>query len=167
MRLQGKTIGYFLAEGVEDLEFWVPLMRLQEEGARVIVIGLNTHTVRGKHGLEMTPDISIDEAPGANDLDGLVIPGGWAPINCGVTSACCNSCAIWMRSTKSSPPSVTAAGFPSRQASCAGAKPLARLASRMTSPTLAASGSTNQHSAKATWYGAASSRIFQPSVGNW
>ncbi len=79
MRLQGKTIGYFLAEGVEDLEFWVPLMRLQEEGARVIVIGLNTQAVRGKHGLEMTPDISIDEAPGADELDGLVIPGGWAP----------------------------------------------------------------------------------------
>ena len=79
MRLQGKTIGYFLAEGVEDLEFWIPLMRLQEEGARVIAIGLNTATVHGKHGLEMTPDVGIDEAPGANELDGLVIPGGWAP----------------------------------------------------------------------------------------
>jgi protease I len=79
MRLQGKTIGYFVAEEVEDLEFWVPVMRLHEEGARVIVIGLSTKTVRGKHGLEMTPDVSIDEAPKADELDGLVIPGGWAP----------------------------------------------------------------------------------------
>jgi protease I len=79
MRLQGKTIGYFVAEEVEDLEFWVPVMRLREEGARVIVIGLSTETVRGKHGLEMTPDVSIDEAPKADTLDGLVIPGGWAP----------------------------------------------------------------------------------------
>jgi protease I len=79
MRLQGKTIGYFVAEEVEDLEFWVPVMRLREEGARVIVIGLSTRTVRGKHGLEMTPDVSIDEAPEADELDGLVIPGGWAP----------------------------------------------------------------------------------------
>ncbi|HYU74933.1 MAG TPA: type 1 glutamine amidotransferase domain-containing protein [Ktedonobacteraceae bacterium] len=79
MRLQGKTIGYFVAEEVEDLEFWVPLMRLREEGARVIVIGLSARTVHGKHGLEMTPDVSIEEAPVANDLDGLVIPGGWAP----------------------------------------------------------------------------------------
>ena len=79
MRLQGKTIGYFVAEEVEDLEFWVPVMRLREEGARVIVIGLSTETVRGKHGLEMTPDVSIDEAPKADELDGLVIPGGWAP----------------------------------------------------------------------------------------
>jgi protease I len=79
MRLKGKTIGYFVAQEVEDLEYWVPLMRLQEEGARVISIGLNTQAVRGKHGLEMTPDVSIDEAPRADELDGLVIPGGWAP----------------------------------------------------------------------------------------
>jgi len=79
MRLQGKTVGYFVAQEVEDLEFWVPVMRLREEGARVIVIGLSTQTVRGKHGLEMTPDVSIDEAPTAATLDALVIPGGWAP----------------------------------------------------------------------------------------
>jgi protease I len=79
MRLQGKTIGYFVAEEVEDLEFWVPVMRLREEGARVIVIGLSTRPVRGKHGLEMKPDVSIEEAPRADMLDALVIPGGWAP----------------------------------------------------------------------------------------
>ncbi len=79
MRLQGKTIGYFVAQEVEDLEFWVPVMRLREEGATVIVIGLTTQAVHGKHGLEMTPDVSIEEAPKADTLDGLVIPGGWAP----------------------------------------------------------------------------------------
>jgi protease I len=79
MRLQGKTIGYFVAPEVEDLEFWVPVMRLREEGAKVIVIGLTNQTVRGKHGLEMTPDVGIAEAPKADALDGLVIPGGWAP----------------------------------------------------------------------------------------
>src|SRR3989442_4239386 len=79
MRLKGTSIGYFVAAEVEDLEFWVPVMRLREEGARVIVIGLSTETVKGKHGLEMTPDVSIEEAPEANALDGIVIPGGWAP----------------------------------------------------------------------------------------
>ena len=79
MRLQGKTVGYFVAQEVEDLEFWVPVMRLREEGAKVVVIGLTNQSVRGKHGLEMTPDVSIDEAPPASALDGIVIPGGWAP----------------------------------------------------------------------------------------
>lgn len=79
MRLRGKVIGYFVASEVEDLEFWVPVMRLREEGARVVVIGLTTETVRGKHGLEMTPDVDIENAPHANELDGIVIPGGWAP----------------------------------------------------------------------------------------
>ena len=79
MRLQGKTVGIFVAQEVEDLEFWVPVMRLREEGAKVIVIGLSTSTVHGKHGLEMTPDVSIEEAPKAGTLDGIVIPGGWAP----------------------------------------------------------------------------------------
>lgn len=79
MRLQGKRVGVFVAQEVEDLEFWVPVMRLIEEGANVVVIGLTTQAVRGKHGLEMTPDVSIEEAPKAEALDGLVIPGGWAP----------------------------------------------------------------------------------------
>ncbi len=79
MRLQGKSVGVFVAQEVEDLEFWVPVMRLIEEGANVVIIGLTKQTVRGKHGLEMTPDVSIEEAPKAETLDGLVIPGGWAP----------------------------------------------------------------------------------------
>lgn len=79
MRLQGKTIAYLVAQEVEDLEFWVPVMRLREEGAKVVVIGLTTNTIHGKHGLEMTPDVAIAEAPKADTFDGIVIPGGWAP----------------------------------------------------------------------------------------
>src|SRR5436305_11732889 len=79
MHLQGKTVGVFVAQEVEDLEFWVPVMRLREEGAKVIAIGLTNQTVHGKHGLEMTPDVGIDEAPRADELQGIVIPGGWAP----------------------------------------------------------------------------------------
>jgi protease I len=79
LRLQGKTIGYLVAPDVEDLEYWVPLMRLREEGARVISIGLTNQVLHGKHGLEITPEVSAEEAPRAALLDGLVIPGGWAP----------------------------------------------------------------------------------------
>ncbi len=77
-RLSGKTIGVFVAEGFEDLEFWVPVMRLREEGARTLVIGLTRERVSGKHCLTATPDTTANLVSGA-ELDGLVIPGGWAP----------------------------------------------------------------------------------------
>ena len=36
-RLEGKQVVILLAEGFEDLEFNVPVMRLQEEGADVTI----------------------------------------------------------------------------------------------------------------------------------
>ena len=78
MHLKGKRIAILLAEGVEDLEFFVPLMRLQEEGAEVLAAGLELEPVRGKNGLEITPTVRIDSLRSA-DLFALVIPGGWAP----------------------------------------------------------------------------------------
>jgi len=78
MLLEGKEIAILVAEGVEDLEYYVPLMRLQEEGARVHTAGLDLKPVRGKNGLEVKPDCTI-ESLNAETLDGLVIPGGWAP----------------------------------------------------------------------------------------
>lgn len=77
-RLEGKTIGVFVAEGFEDLEFWVPVMRLREEGARTLVIGLSHEAVTAKHCLTATPDVVASEVR-SEQLDGLVIPGGWAP----------------------------------------------------------------------------------------
>jgi protease I len=78
MRLKGKRIAILLAEGVEDLEFFVPRMRLEEEGAEVIAAGLDLKSVRGKNGLEMTPTTRIDSLL-SNELFGLIVPGGWAP----------------------------------------------------------------------------------------
>ena len=78
MRLSGKRIAILVAEGVEDLEFFVPLMRLQEEGADVIAAGLDLKSMRGKNGLEITPTARIDSLK-SGELFALVIPGGWAP----------------------------------------------------------------------------------------
>src|SRR5690242_9606204 len=78
MRLAQKRIAILLAEGVEDLEFYVPLMRLQEEGAETIVAGLDRRPVRGKNGLEMIPSTTVETLHAA-ELFGLVVPGGWAP----------------------------------------------------------------------------------------
>ena len=78
MRLSGRKIATLVAEGVEDLEYFVPLMRLQEEGAEVLTAGLDLKPMHGKHGLLITPDPTIESLRPA-DLDGLIIPGGWAP----------------------------------------------------------------------------------------
>jgi protease I len=78
MRLSGKRIAILVAEGVEDLEFYVTTMRLQEEGAEVISAGLDTKPLRGKNGLEIIPMTTV-KALRADELFALVVPGGWAP----------------------------------------------------------------------------------------
>ena len=77
-KLNGKVVVTLVAEGVEDLEYYVPLMRLQEEGARVLSAGLDLKPVRGKNGLIISPDTTLD-ALNANELFGIIVPGGWAP----------------------------------------------------------------------------------------
>jgi len=78
MRLQNKIIATLVAEGVEDLEYYVPLMRLQEEGAKVLSAGMDLKPVKGKSGLVITPDVSIESLK-ASELYALILPGGWAP----------------------------------------------------------------------------------------
>jgi deglycase len=79
MQLQNKRIAVLLAEGFEDLEFWVTVMRLQEEGAKVTVLGLMTgETVHGKVALPATSDESVANVQ-PDDFDAIVVPGGWAP----------------------------------------------------------------------------------------
>ncbi|HEX6033262.1 MAG TPA: type 1 glutamine amidotransferase domain-containing protein [Anaerolineales bacterium] len=78
MRLQGKKIATLVAEGVEDLEYYVPLMRLQEEGAQVLTAALELKPIHGKNGLKIEPDTKI-ESLNADELFALIVPGGWAP----------------------------------------------------------------------------------------
>ena len=78
MKLVGKRVAYLLEEGFEDLEFYVPLMRLQEEGAQVTVVSTKITTFRGKACLEAKPDVLAQDV-GPDDFDAIVVPGGWAP----------------------------------------------------------------------------------------
>lgn len=79
MKLAGRKIAYLVEDGFEDLEFWVPLMRLREEGAQVTVVGSGSaNQYIGKHCLEAKPDTTADQAAPA-DFDAIVVPGGWAP----------------------------------------------------------------------------------------
>ncbi len=78
MRLNNKKIAILVAEGVEDYEFFVPMMRLQEEGAHVLTAALELKPVKGKNGLTIKPDTLIESLI-ADELFALILPGGWAP----------------------------------------------------------------------------------------
>jgi len=79
MRLAGKKVLIFVEAEFEDLEFWVPNMRLQEEGAEVVVAGTGSAVdYRGKYGLHARPDTTADQV-NPDDFDAVVIPGGWCP----------------------------------------------------------------------------------------
>jgi protease I len=78
-RLEGRSVVVLVAEGFEDLEFWVTVMRLQEEGADVRIAGLDPSTpVHGKNGVVAQADVDVTTVV-AEELDAVVVPGGWAP----------------------------------------------------------------------------------------
>jgi protease I len=78
MKLSGKKVVVLVAEGFEDLEYWVTVMRLQEEGAEVISVGQDLEPVYGKNALKAQADATAGDVD-ASELDGIVVPGGWAP----------------------------------------------------------------------------------------
>ncbi|MGM0432056.1 MAG: type 1 glutamine amidotransferase domain-containing protein [Spirochaetota bacterium] len=80
MRLKDKVIGMLVAPGYEDLEFWAVYMRVKEEGAHIKVMGL----AAGENYASKSGGLTAfsEYGPGdleADDLDALLIPGGWAP----------------------------------------------------------------------------------------
>ncbi len=79
MLLKDKHIAVLIDEGFEDLEFWVPVMRLREEGATVTIVGAKAgKTFHGKHALTAESDKAAQDVD-AGDFDAVVVPGGWAP----------------------------------------------------------------------------------------
>jgi protease I len=79
MTLSDQKVLLLAADLFEDMELLYPLYRLREEGVAVTVAGLDAHPVTGKKGHgPVTVDTTVDRLS-ANDFDGLVIPGGFAP----------------------------------------------------------------------------------------
>jgi protease I len=80
MMLRDKHIALLVGPGYEDLEFWVPRMRMEEEGAAVTVVGLKAgETYLSKSGgLEAQADVGAADVH-AEDYDAVLVPGGWAP----------------------------------------------------------------------------------------
>jgi protease I len=66
------------ADGFDDLEFFCPWYRLQEEGFEVTVATPGGHPVTGQHGYQVEADTPIRELNPA-EYDLLLVPGGSAP----------------------------------------------------------------------------------------
>jgi protease I len=78
MSLKGKRIAILAEDMYEDLELWYPYYRLTEEGAEVKIIGPEAKEYQSKHGYPVQADLSAGKVK-ANDFDGVVVPGGFAP----------------------------------------------------------------------------------------
>jgi protease I len=81
MRLEGRTVGILVEQQYQEMEVWVPLYRLREEGATVRVIGTvpgRTEPYPSKLGYPCSQDVAARDVDAAS-LDAIVIPGGWAP----------------------------------------------------------------------------------------
>ena len=72
-------IAVLIEDFYQDLEVWYPILRLREEGFEVVTVEPNGRKeYKGKNGYPITVDKKIDDVR-AEDFDGVVIPGGWAP----------------------------------------------------------------------------------------
>ncbi len=67
------------ADQYEDLELWVPYLRLKEEGVIVQIVGAEGgKTYTSKHGYPVKSDAAAEDID-PDEIDLVVIPGGYAP----------------------------------------------------------------------------------------
>lgn len=81
MTLQGVRVALLIEDEYQILEGWYPLLRLQEAGAQVTVVGSGTKsTYDSKDHYPMPADAAAGEVDAA-DFDAVFVPGGFAPDN--------------------------------------------------------------------------------------
>jgi protease I len=74
----GKDVLIISADRFEDSELLQPYQKLNEEGLSIAIASLRRGTITGKHGMEVSVDLRVDEVH-ADDYGMLLLPGGKAP----------------------------------------------------------------------------------------
>lgn len=79
MNLKGKRIAVLVEQQYQEMEVWYPVYRLREAGCTVTLVGPEAEkTYPSKLGYPAKSDKAAKDVS-ANDFDGVVIPGGFAP----------------------------------------------------------------------------------------
>jgi protease I len=78
MSLAGKRVAILVADMYQELEFWYPYLRLQEEGAEVVAVGPEAKEYKSKLGYPAKADLGAKDVAAVN-FHAVVIPGGYAP----------------------------------------------------------------------------------------
>lgn len=97
-KIEGKRVMFLVGQEFEDIELWYPLLRLSEEGAKIVIVAVDTglHTrpavkgkyVTGRFGTTVPPLVHEEgrrftlanlEEIDSDKVDAIVIPGGFSP----------------------------------------------------------------------------------------
>ena len=90
MKIQDAQVVVLAENQYQELELWYPLLRLREAGANVVTVAPSSDALYGsKLGYPVKADLAITEIE-AEQIDALVIPGGFAPENFRRTPAIVN-----------------------------------------------------------------------------
>src|SRR5690606_1916699 len=74
-----KKVIALVEEDFEDLELWYPVLRLQEAGIQVDLVGKEANKKYiGKYGVPAESAYAFSEIQ-VKDYDAILVPGGWAP----------------------------------------------------------------------------------------
>ena len=79
--LQGKTIAFLAAEGVEQVELTEPWKAVEEAGGKAELVSVEDGEVQAFNHLDKADTFTVDKTVAdadASDYDGLVLPGGVA-----------------------------------------------------------------------------------------
>ncbi|HET6372968.1 MAG TPA: type 1 glutamine amidotransferase domain-containing protein [Candidatus Polarisedimenticolia bacterium] len=76
--MSGGKVAVLVEDDYQDQEVWVPLYRLREEGYQTVVLGPKAARYTSKYGYPIVAEAAAGDQD-ADELSGVVIPGGWAP----------------------------------------------------------------------------------------